>query len=293
MSWGNEKIDRVNDFIVNYPLYRRFDFEKLYGRESLGVAERIFNLPTVFKWCLSPRCKIERPFEQVHFYREDGPQPRDDGEQGGIYYCLYKCNGCGNAFRCWIEVPFEWTEGEKWIRKVGQLPAYDITVSADLRNALREDTKLYKHALICMSQSFGVGACAYLRRTLENQIAPLFQIVYEVREEEGADEKELLTIRDVINSKTAEEKIRLANQVLPASLVVQGDNPLELIYDRLSAGLHRQDEAECMGIADEASKVLEYVIVSLNDKRQQQQARALYAERIRELRQRSVEAETT
>jgi len=97
-----------------------------------------------------------------------------------------------------------------------------------------------------MSQSFGVGACTYLRRLLENQIAPLLRLVYEARKEEGEEVSDLSLIME---ERTAQRKIRLANQVLPASVAVPGDNPLELIYDRLSAGLHRQSEDECMEIA--------------------------------------------
>jgi hypothetical protein len=84
-----------------------------------------------------------------------------------------------------------------------------------------------------MSQSFGIAACSYLRRLLENQITPLLQSVYEVRKEEGEDVGEL---SEVLSEKVAENKIRLANNVLPTSLEVPGDNPLELIYDKLSAG---------------------------------------------------------
>jgi hypothetical protein len=131
--------------------------------------------------------------------------------------------------------------------------------------------------------AFGIAACSYLRRLLENQITPLLQSVYELRKEEDGDVREL---SEILGEKVAENKIRLANKVLPSSLEVPGDNPLELIYDKLSAGLHRQSEQECMEIATEASQVLRYVIISINDEYERRRSKSRYTELIRGLRKR-------
>lgn len=56
-----------------------------------------------------------------------------------------------------------------------------------------------------MSQSFGVGACTYPRRLLENQIAPLLQWVYEARQEEREDVSDLSRI---MKGRVAENKIQ-------------------------------------------------------------------------------------
>ncbi len=108
-------------------------------------------------------------------------------------------------------------------------------------------------------------------------------MVYEARNEEGEDVGEL---SEVLNEKVAENEIRLANQVLPSSLEIRGDNPLELIYDKLSAGLHRQSEQECMEIATEASQVLRYVIISISNKYERRKSKNRYVDLIKGLRKR-------
>ena len=191
-------------------------------------------------------------------------------------------------------MPGNYSESEeKWIRKVGQLPPYDISIPRRLEDALGNDAILYKRALICASQSFGVGACTYLRRTLENQITPLLQKVYEIRQEDGASEEELSTIRSIMERGTAEDRIKMANQVLPATVFVPGENPLELIYDRLSDGLHRRDEQECTNIAKESREALEHVFVSLSEEQQRSRGRNRYAEIVRDLRQRAWGGDST
>ena len=234
------------------------------------------------RYCPSRQCKIERPYRRLG---DETGFVKKTGKTGGppnIVTVLYTCTYCGSNFWCAVEA--ERKAGEKVsIRKIGQSPPYDISVPSDLRDALGDDAVLYKRAQICMSQSFGVGACTYLSRLLEDQIAPLLQLVYEARKEEGEDVSDLSRIME---ERSAEKKIRLANQVLPASVAVEGYNPLDLIYDRLSAGLHRGSEQECMVIAVEASEVLKHVVISLNDEDQRRRSKSRYVEMLRGLRKR-------
>lgn len=283
MPEENELIKRIHDFVAHAPLYATFDPTQVPGwGERYGPTFRGIDLALtkLFRFCNKPACKMNRPFERIDLMWER-PVNLPEEVQADIYSYYYRCTGCGNDFWCWVQTP---EEGETKWRKVGQVPPYDISIAPDLQNALEQDAILYKRAQICMSQSFGIAACSYLRRLLENQITPLLQLVYEARKEE---EEEVEDLSQVLSEKVAEKKIRLANQVLPSSLAVDGDNPLELIYDRLSAGLHRQSEQECMEIASEASKVLEHVIISVNDEYERRQSKNRYVEMIRGLRKRS------
>jgi hypothetical protein len=282
MQEENELIKRIHDFMAHAPLYATFDPTQVPGwdeRHSPTFKGNNLSLPKVFRFCNKPACKTNRPFERVDLIWEK-PVNQSESDQASIYSYHYRCTGCGNDFWCWVQPP---EEGEtKWL-KVGQVPPYDISIASALQNALGQDDTLYKRAQICMSQSFGIAACSYLRRLLENQVTPLLELVYEARKEESEDVEDL---SQILNERIAEKKIRLANQVLPSSLAVAGDNPLELIYDQLSVGLHRQSEQECMEIASEASKVLEHVIISINDEYERRQSKSRYVEMIRELRKR-------
>jgi len=285
MSWTDETVNIIGDFIANYPLYQRLDLKDYFSAQQPGDLPNeppIYEAETVIKYCANEKCKAERPYQSAAYTQGLGQHrvPRSSPIRSIIYTCTY----CGSAFWCWIEISKRFADGEMWVRKVGQLPPYDISIKKDLEKALGKDAVLYKRAQICVGQSFGIAACTYLRRLLENQIAPLLRLVYEVRKQEGEDISEFSQIFD---ERVAEKKIRLANQVLPESVLVQGENPLELIYDRLSAGLHRGSEDECIEIAREASQVLEHIVTSINDEYQQRQATARYADMIRKMRGRS------
>lgn len=286
MPWAEETVDVIGDLIANFALYQRLDLAGLYVEgDDDGSLEQMLPISEadpILRYCPNEKCRAERPHRRTAY--QTGLTQQYGGRRGShIRTLLYNCTNCGTAFWCWIEISQRFAEGEMWIRKVGQLPPYNISIDSDLEDALDKDAMLYKRAQICMSQSFGIGACTYLRRVLENQIAPLLQLVREARKEEG---EEVSDLSRIMEERTAEKKIRLANQVLPASLAVSGDNPLELIYDRLSAGLHRQSEQEGMEIAVEASKVLRHIIISINDEYQRRQSKNRYVEMIRGLRKR-------
>jgi hypothetical protein len=267
--------DVVGDFIAKAPLYQRLDLMP-YAADEFALSNHLYEVTPILRYCSHEKCKAERPFRRGTYQTGlGGLNPC----YGYIFTLLYTCTHCDSQFWCWVEA----SEDELWIRKVGQLPPYDILVPPDLQNALGDDATLYKRAQICVSQSFGIAACSYLRRLLEDQITPLLQLVYEVRKAEGED---VGGLSEILNEKVAEKKIRLANEVLPSSLEVPGDNPLELIYDKLSAGLHRQNEQECMEIATEASQILRYVIVSINDEYERRRSKNRYTELIRGLRKR-------
>lgn len=277
-----EAENAVGRFLATAPLYQRLDLSEWMRQGALAEWDELKFVSHILRYCPSKECKIERPYrrlgDETGFVKKTG---KTSGPPN-IVTILYTCTYCGSNFWCAVEASRK--PGERVsIRKIGQDPPYDISIASDLEAALGEDTMLYKRAQICMSQSFGVGACTYLRRLLENQIAPLLRLVYEARKEEGEDVGDLSRI---MKERVAEKKIRLANQVLPASVAVEGDNPLELIYDRLSAGLHRGDEQECMEIAVEASEILKHVIISLNDEGQRRQSKSRYVEMLRGLRKR-------
>ncbi len=131
-----------------------------------------------------------------------------------------------------------------------------------------------------MSQSHGIGACAYLRRLIENQINPWLQLLYELKEYENADQEELKKIDDAIKAKNFSQKTEIASQFAPKYLTVKGINPLKQIHKFLSSGLHGLDEDTCTKIAVELSALVEYVVSQLN---RENRSKREFLEKIRKL----------
>lgn len=281
--------DSFADFLKNGSLYQKHRFEVLPDNLAQIRPE------VVHLYC--PDCERESPF-RIPSFRSKAQHEADIGRTEGypvskesshkkglesrVYVIALECAGCKHEqFTCWVE--FEKTE--KWARKVGQLPQPSIAVARDLGEALGEDVDLYKRAKICLNQSYGVAACACLRRVLENRITPLLKIIRDRRVEEGADDDELERLDQIIEGKVAKDKIELAGEVLPPSLKVDGDNALYLLYDELSYGIHSGNEEECVEVAAQGMPSLDYVLVELGTERKKREARNSFQESIKGLRQ--------
>ena len=226
-----------------------------------------------------PEADIGYPGRGFHTHIETAHQKE---LKSRVYVIGLECTGCSyEQVTYWIE--FDTTR--KRVRKVGQIPEPSITVSRDLAEALGEDTDLYKKAKICLNQSYGVAACACLRRVLENRITPLLEIIRSIRVEEGAGEDELNRLDELIGGTVAKDKIGLAGEVLPSSLKVEGDNALYLLYDELSFGIHSGDEDECVEIAAGALSSLDYMLVELGTGHRKREAKKDFQENIKRARQ--------
>jgi flagellin-specific chaperone FliS len=189
----------------------------------------------------------------------------------------FKCQLCKENLVLFL---IEINRIEGWIRKVGQVPSFDISVPKEIAKELGQDAELYKRARMCMSQSHGIGACAYLRRLIENQINPWLQLLYELKEYENADQEELKKIDDAIKAKNFSQKTEIAYQFAPKYLTVKGINPLQQIHKFLSSGLHGLDEDTCTKIAVELSALVEYVVSQLN---RENRSKREFLEKIRKL----------
>jgi hypothetical protein len=216
------------------------------------------------------------PGSGTHVRNEDLMPP-------GVYSLVYRCQGCGRHFFCLLLVEFKDNVVSRAaiIQKTGQIPAFDIRVPQTITDRISPDSALYySRAQICLSHSYGIAACVYLRRMLADQINPLLEMNYEIKKEEGAAEKELKRFEEAISAKVFDEKIRLISQGLPESIEVPGNNPVLLAYRQLSNGLHNLTDQECVTVARRVSSILLRLLVGL---REEQESKKRYLEDIRAL----------
>lgn len=155
-------------------------------------------------------------------------------------------------------------DGNIHFRKVGQYPPFEITPDPDLTKYLsEEDIDNYKKALICLSQNYGMGAFAYLRRIVQNEIETIVVDLSKI------DRPESEKIRDLISAykkdHQMEKLISGIGPYMPSSFKGFGENPIKYLYNQLSGGIHDFTESECAEKADSINTVLTFVIKRLND----------------------------
>jgi hypothetical protein len=127
-----------------------------------------------------------------------------------------------------------------------------------------DDAVLYKNALICRNQNFGIGALAYMRRVVENKTNELIEVIALQAASYGISPADVDKIRAAKDEKIPyDQRLRLASEAIPNSLKPDGANPMAALYELLSVGLHARKDKECLAIADEIRDVFEYVFSRL------------------------------
>jgi hypothetical protein len=150
-------------------------------------------------------------------------------------------------------------EGD-YVMKVGQAPPWDITPDKALEKMLGTRSDYYRKALICESQSYGIGAFAYYRRIVEEIIDNLLAEITDLVENDEQKETYQLALEQTKKTKIAQDKIALVKELLPDSLSPGGMNPLSVLHEVLSEGLHGQTDNRCMELSSDVRGALEFLV---------------------------------
>jgi len=146
--------------------------------------------------------------------------------------------------------------------------------------ALGEDIALYRKAVTLESESFGVGACAYLRRLLENQIDPMMTSLIEFKQAVSATDEEIGDLERIRTSKDFSAKATEIYHVLPEHIRIDGHNPLITLHRAYSADMHGLSDEECVEIAKDTLEALAFVLTHLAERPRQRRS---YVDKIKEL----------
>jgi hypothetical protein len=153
-----------------------------------------------------------------------------------------------------------------FMQKVGQFPAFEIRPEKEILNYLLDEDKInYSKALANLSIGYGIGAFAYFRRIIENEIKRMIKDIINLNTEHSTLLSKAYSIYEADHQMS--KLISTLNQHIPNSLRDIGDNPIKLLYDQLSGGIHEFTEEECMTKAQSIDIILRYTIKKLNEEK--------------------------
>jgi hypothetical protein len=136
-----------------------------------------------------------------------------------------------------------------YVMKIGQYPPWSIDSPQELKSALGDHEDLYKRGMVCEGHNYGIGAFAYYRRIVEKIIDQMLEDVAQLLE--GVDrEKYQAQLAAVQGTHVAAEKIAVVKAMLPPTLRPGGVNPLDVLHEALSVGIHSLEEDTCLELAE-------------------------------------------
>lgn len=233
------------EFLETYPLYRKL---------PLQIHEELNAIPKVPIKMGCGKCGNDQTFLMINEYYERRPY-LNYPSKGEIVYLEYNCAGCGEFDRNFL---VKISNDGSSVMKVGQFPAWETKGNSTVERILGTHRTYLTRGLICESQGYGIAAFSYYRRIVEEIIDRLLDQI------EGLlSGPELETYRVALaktkTTRVTAEKIDLVKDLLPPVLRPDEMNPLRVLHETLSQGLHAESDEVCL----ESAEIVREVVVFL------------------------------
>lgn len=241
----------MEELLQDVPLHSPRAIEVLFSQPQLG---NIAYPSEIWVHCDHQNCEGVRR----HVKREDRKFQREEN-----FYCfvVYGCTNCAErekVFAIKAELKGE-DDADGVCTKIYQEPAFGQPIPKRLFHIIGEANREYfLQARRAIARGLGIGAYSYYRRIVENTKFDLVGSVLEVAQATNATTAQI----ELLKKAQAERRFSKAMEMLqdvnaiPAVLLIEGRNPLSLLHDLFSEGMHQLNDRECLERAQEAEIIL-------------------------------------
>ena len=209
---------------------------------------------------------------ELHCAVDDGVRRFDASVKNrpgrGFQFLEYVCRDCGESKKTYALVTeLKSVGGGKVaaVMKLGEYPPFGAPISARIQKLLgKDDLQLYRKGSRSETQGLGIGAATYFRRIVESHWK-LF-----VRELRRAAEKlghaDLAVFDNAQKETQFSTAVRMLKDAIPDKLLIlNGENPLTLLYSPLSVQLHELPDEECLQQAADIRTVMTVLLENTAD----------------------------
>jgi hypothetical protein len=171
-------------------------------------------------------------------------------------FLTYTCKDCGEGSKTFCVISEAKSEGVGYAIKIGEFPEYHAELPKSLKVLLGSDYELFFKGLTCEKQGLGIAAFTYYRRVVESQKSQLISAILRVAEKLGAPEEVRKTLAQAAKEKQFSRAVAAVKDAVPETLLVDSHNPLKLLHDALSIGVHEETDESCLRAAHGVRMVL-------------------------------------
>ena len=267
------------DFLKDYPLYSKVQLFDTFDKEYIFRVFVYFENKAYEFYCPFEKSyhtfKITKNRGEQYEIHEDKVPAFYRDKSGKINFSFYlesNCQSCGYKMDLLLNIFSDTAYSVKdkfptlYVRKIGQLPAFERNPEKEVLDYLNEEDKgNYSKALANLSIGYGIGAFAYFRRIIENEIKRLVNDISQLDIEDSDKVKAAWTEYEQNHQMSI--LIDNINPYIPKSLKELGDNPIRLLHQQLSGGIHEYSEETCQEKARQIDILLRHVIKKVNSEK--------------------------
>ncbi|WP_438482709.1 hypothetical protein [Oleiharenicola lentus] len=186
---------------------------------------------------------------------------RDRDSFNNFKFSRYTCVDCvGQSAKSFgVSMDKRLGVGRAECHKVFQSPSFGSPIPRGIYKLIGEENRdMFLQARRSIARGLGVGAYAYYRRIVESNKLTLVNSVLDVAVKTGAPVQQVYALKAAAEERQFSKALEILKSVdaIPAVLLIGGHNPLGLLHDELSEGIHTMSDAECLQRAQHAETIL-------------------------------------
>jgi hypothetical protein len=196
-----------------------------------------------------------------HLKEKENAESFLEQDKNFYHYSVYRCTNCNVSTKVFVIKSYQ--AGAQYYygisTKIYQEPAFGQPIPKRLFQIIGETNR--EHFLQgrrAIARGLGVGAYSYYGRIVENTKFDLVGAVLEVALATNASASQIELLKKAQSETQFSKAIEMLRDVsaIPAVLLIDGHNPLSLLHDLLSEGIHQLNDTECLERTQEAEVIL-------------------------------------
>ena len=204
--------------------------------------------------CDSTHCHGKQRFE------EEGDRVFVPEAEWRFLFVKYVCRNCGETRKQYSLAVRKGVGREGRAQKLGEIPVFGPHVPSRVLSLIGPDGDIFQRGRRSENHGLGIGAFSYYRRVVENQKNRIIGEMKNVAAKLGAPGNVLKLFDDAQQETQFTRAVDTIKDSIPSALLIDGHhNPLKLLHDALSDGLHQQSDEECLEAAKEIRLVLTHL----------------------------------
>jgi hypothetical protein len=174
-----------------------------------------------------------------------------------FFYLTYRCSNCQKTEKTFsLGAVCDRNALSGRCFKFGELPTYGPPTPARLIRLIGPDREIFLQGRRCENHALGIGAFVYYRRVVENQKNRILDEIIKVSKKFSVSKTMIEKLEGAKSETQFSKAIESVKDSMPQALMINGHNPLTLLYSALSKGIHNRSDEDCLKIASSIRIVL-------------------------------------
>jgi hypothetical protein len=172
-------------------------------------------------------------------------------------FLSYRCENCKKTTKTFaLFTELRPKSAQALMRKLGENTPFGPPIPARAITLIGGDRDLFLKGYKAETRGLGIGAYAYYRRVLDQQRTRIIEQLKKVAVQLGTSPAVLKLFDEALKETQFTTAIEKIKDAIPESLRIKNENPLILLYETASQGLHRRTDEECLELATDLRVVL-------------------------------------